>query len=240
MNKGCGNCLYHGDSKADNTGARIFCMYDTSWHPDVHSCDKWSEFASSLSKDMRLQMAIKLKDSETKPPTQLEKFPFKPDSVKQSFRHEFEDGDLDTDGQIKKLISLMFECPEREFFFFHNTKVQFSPKLRSAEKENIILLNEVECFYYKHPKHKKDYIKISGNNPKFDWQKELIKNGPEFHCHILRLTQKAKRDLEISYKNYKERQKDNHPFELKPNIYGIGVDLRKVLPWVKKKFKRNT
>lgn len=53
--------MYHGDSKADRNGARIFCMYDVSWHPDVYSCNKWTEFASNLSKELRLNMAEKLK-----------------------------------------------------------------------------------------------------------------------------------------------------------------------------------
>lgn len=45
---------------------------------------------------------------------------------------------------------------------------------------------------------------------------------------------------EVSYKNHTEKQKDNNPLELKPNFYGIGIDLRKVWFWIKKKFKRNT
>ncbi len=167
-------------------------------------------------------------------------FPLKPDSVKQNFLHEFEDGDFDTDEQINDLISLMFEYPEREFFLFHNTNAPFSQKLRSAEKQNIILLNEVERFYYKHPKHKKDYIRVPENNPKSDWEKALIESGPEFQRHTIKLTQKATRDSAISYKNYQEKQKIKHPFELKPNFYGLGIDLEKVYLWVRKKINKNT
>lgn len=155
-------------------------------------------------------------------------FPFKPDKITENVMYVFEDGDLDTDKQINNLISLMFEYPEREFFLFHNVHVSMSAKLRSAEKQNVILLNEVEYFYYKHPKFKKDYVKISGNNPQFEWEKELIEKGPEYYRFTLKLTEKAKRDLEISYKKFKEGQMVENPVEVKPSLFGISVDLIKL------------
>lgn len=133
-------------------------------------------------------------------------FPFKPDKVTENIMYVFEDGDLDTDKQISDLILLMFEYSEREFFLFHDNNLPISTKLRSANKENMILLNEVERFYYKHPKNIKDYVKISGNNPQFEWGKELIKKGPEYHRFTLKLSEKAKRDLEISYSKFREKQ----------------------------------
>lgn len=164
-------------------------------------------------------------------------FPFKPDKVKESRMHIFEDDELDTEKQVNNLILLMFEYPEREFFLFHNTNIQLSPKLKSAEEQNIILLNEVECFYYKHPKYKKDYVKISGNNLQFEWEKELIKKGPEYHKFTLKLTQKAKRDLEISYKKFKEKQIIENPLELKPNFLGFGIDLIKLFKIIIRPFR---
>lgn len=142
------------------------------------------------------------KINSEKPPI----FPFKPDKVTENVMYIFEEGDLDTDKQINSLIRLIFEYPEREFFLFLKANVALSEKLKSAGKQNIILLNEVESFYYKHPKNIKDYVKISGNNPRFDWEKELIKNGPEYRRFTLKLTEKAKRDLEISYSRLKEKQ----------------------------------
>ncbi|EKD26512.1 MAG: hypothetical protein ACD_79C01144G0003 [uncultured bacterium] len=157
----------------------------------------------------------KLKPCKIDQARQLEKFPFKPDNVKESVMHIFEDGELDTDEQINNLIYLMFEYQERCFYLFHQADKLQSEKLLSSKKQNIILLDEVECFYYKHPKHQRDYVKISGNNPKFDWEKEVIEKGPEFHKITLKLTQKAKRDLEINYRNNKEKQKSESSHSLK-------------------------
>jgi len=64
MNKGCGNCLYHGASKADKNGARIFCMYNTSWNKDIYSCEKWTEYSHHLTNEQRQNMATQLKENE--------------------------------------------------------------------------------------------------------------------------------------------------------------------------------
>lgn len=136
----------------------------------------------------------------------LPHFPFKPDKVAENVMYIFEQGDLDTEKQINGLISLIFEYPEREFFLFLKADVALSEKLKLAKQQNIILFSEVESFYYKHPKNIKDYVKISGNNPQFEWEKELIKKGPEYRRFTLKLTEKAKRDLGISYAKFKEKQ----------------------------------
>ncbi|MCK5706471.1 MAG: hypothetical protein KAI43_02370 [Candidatus Aureabacteria bacterium] len=140
-------------------------------------------------------------------PKDKEVFPFKPDSVKEHSMHIFKDDDFNTDAQIYDIVRLMFEYPEREFYLFHNASIQLSSKIISAEKQNIILLNKVDCFYYEHPQKKKNYIKTSGNNSQIDWQKELIKNNQEYHRYTLKLTKKAKLDLEIAYKNSKKKRK---------------------------------
>jgi len=167
----------------------------------------------------------------------LDVFPFKPDSIVQTLLHEFEEKDLESEEQIKSLIHLMFEHSERKFYYFIGANKSPNKILKSAEQQNIILLNEVDSFYYKHPDHLKDYIKISGNNPKNEWEAERIKNGPEFKRYKLRLSQKAKLDLEINYKKAKE---NDNPFTCDLNIYGVGIKGDKVLPWIKKKMKHIT
>jgi len=54
MNKGCGNCLYHGDSKADENGSRIFCMYDNFWYKDTYFCEKWTEYSYHLTNEHQI------------------------------------------------------------------------------------------------------------------------------------------------------------------------------------------
>lgn len=63
MNKVCGGCLFQGTSRIGKTSAEILCFYDSSWHPEAYSCDKWSTY-SNLSKEIRFQMASKLKEKE--------------------------------------------------------------------------------------------------------------------------------------------------------------------------------
>lgn len=234
--------MYHGAVKADKDGVRIFCLYDNTWHPDVYSCDKWTELSLNLNKEMRLQMAAKLRENEAnKKQIKLDDISLPlPDKIKESSFYTYRDGDLYAKEQIQGLITLMFDYPEREFYLFLETGKKISKELQKAKHNNIVIIDHIENFYYLHPspKAKNCFISIPGNNPTCAWQEEVIKKGPQFSRHSLRLTQKAKRDLEISYKNYKEKQKNKHPFELKPNFYGLGVDLNKIWPWIKKKFRK--
>jgi len=168
---------------------------------------------------------------------QCKVFPFIPDSVEETIDFEFEDGAFDTNEQVNSLLAQMFLHPESNFFFYHNPKIPFSPVLKSAERQNLLLLNTVERFYYKHPKHKNDYIKIAGNNPRNDWERELVDKNKEYYRYALKLSKKAKLDLEISYKKQKELPQ-RELFDFKPGIGGCSIDLKQLLLVVKEKFNK--
>jgi hypothetical protein len=160
--------------------------------------------------------------------------PFQPDTNKQTTIHNFENAELTTKEQLEKLIKLMFDYPEREFYLFMEVGKKQNPRLKKAAEKNIILLNEVDCFYFKHPDIKNDYIKIPGKEIQNDWQKKIIQTRPKFIRITLKLTKKTQRELEISYKNFRDKQKLGNPFEFKPNFCDFGVDLENVWPWIKK------
>lgn len=69
MNKGCGNCLYHGASTADKNGARIFCMYNNSWYKNIYFCEKWTEHPHHLTNEQRQNMAGSTKGKRRKSKT---------------------------------------------------------------------------------------------------------------------------------------------------------------------------
>jgi len=47
-------------------------------------------------------------------------------------------------------------------------------------------------------------------------------------------------DAKINKHSQEKLTKDDNPFILEPNFYGIGVKLKKFIPWVKKKYKHIT
>ncbi|GEM_PF-2613065 len=173
---------------------------------------------------------------------ELPVFPFKPDKVTETLSHVFECNEFETDVKVNDLMWLMFECPEREFYLFREQSEQLPIKLIKLRDSNLLLMNEVECFYYRHPKpyHNKDFVRVAPHNIEFDWEREVVQKGPEFRRIKLRLTEKAKRDLEISYRSYKEKQAIENPLELKPNFCGIGVDLIKTWGHINKWWKKRS
>ena len=99
-------------------------------------------------------------------------------------------------------------------------------------------MNKVNLFYYRHPKSKNRFVRIPRNGGEFEWQKELAKQGPMFQRVKLELTSRMKRQLEVLNRIEIEKTSDIFPLELKPNIFGIGLDLRKLFRSVKRLFKK--
>jgi hypothetical protein len=162
-----------------------------------------------------------------------------PDEIKMSERHDIENGDIQTEDDLKQLIILMFNHPERSFYYFTEKDGKPNELLARAKNIEAILMNKVEFFYYKHPKDKHVYVKIYRNGGKFEWQKDVVKQKPMFIRIELELTEKMRRRLEVISKNEIEKAIDDFPLEFKPGFYGFSLDLAKLFRWVHRKFKKS-
>jgi len=163
-------------------------------------------------------------------------FDILPDKVEVIKYHRFENNDIKSEEALKELISLMFDHPERNFYVFAEKDSKPNTLLMKANKDGKILINEVELFYYRHPRDKHSFVRIPRNGGEFEWEKELAKQGPMFQRAKLELTARMKRQLEVLNKIALEKRSDSFPIELKPNLFGIGLDLKKLFQFVRQFF----
>jgi len=156
-----------------------------------------------------------------------------PDKMEISESHIIEYEDIQTENDLSELILLMFNHPERSFYYFQKKDRSPNKFLEKVKCQGEILMNVTDFFYYKHPKNDRDYIKIHRDGGEFDWEKEVTKKGPMFVRITLQLSERKKRELEIHQKIGMEKNTDTNPIELKPNFFGFGIDLFKMFGIIK-------
>lgn len=137
-----------------------------------------------------------------------------PDQIDMSEFHIIEVDDVQSEEDLQHLITLMFNHPERDFYYFQKKDGPTNQYLYKGD----FIMNRTEFFFYKHPKFERDYIKISREGGQCDWEKEVIEKGPVFVRIKLELSGRKKRELEIYQKLEMEKMIDSNPFELKPNL----------------------
>jgi hypothetical protein len=165
-----------------------------------------------------------------------------PDKMEISKFHIIENADIQTADDLNELILLMFNHPERSYYYFGKKEGPPNELLENSKCGGEMLMNVTEFFYYKHPNNDRDYIKIQRDGGRLDWEKEVVKKGPMFVRIKLELSEKKKRALEVYQKIEIEKRIDTNPIELKPNFMGFGIDLfkmfRMVKNWLGKRRKR--
>jgi hypothetical protein len=154
-----------------------------------------------------------------------------PDRIETTTMHIIEAEDLESNEEVDELISLMYAHKEREFYLF----------LKKGKPANRIILDRLEGFgifrgasefyYYRRPDSEHSYIRILSNEIQFDWQNRIVDEDPMFLRIALKLSQAKTRRLAIQEQLIIEKAQDVNPLELKPNFFGIGLDLFKFWRW---------
>jgi hypothetical protein len=103
-----------------------------------------------------------------------------------------------TEDDLQHLITLMFDYPERSFYFFEEKGSKRNTFIDKASQSGWILFEEYEQRYYPHPNFEHDYVKISKRDGEYnwDWEKEAVEKGPEFIRFTLRLSERKRREME--------------------------------------------
>jgi len=133
-------------------------------------------------------------------------FPFVPDAVTESRFLVIEAGDLATDADAQHLIERMWLEPETAYYYYHghNGGPGTDAALMRAKNRGDVLMDERERRYYKHPRFKRDYLRIiaKGEDEKgaakyaWDWEREVVEKGPEFWRVTLALSQRKRDELD--------------------------------------------
>jgi len=117
-------------------------------------------------------------------------------SITSNLSYELTDSDLASEKDFQGLIRQMFEFPERHYYYFHEKDGPRNELLLAKERAGLILFQETEFFYYKHPDPKGGYIN-PGRSPEDDREKEIVEKSPMFMRTALGLPERKRRELEI-------------------------------------------
>ena len=162
-----------------------------------------------------------------------------PSKITQSAFHIIEANDITDEQGLQHLLWLMFDCPERAFYYFHEKDIPVDMWIGKARNEGQLLLNETEFFYYRHPRFRHDYVKITPRDTySFEWESEVEEKGPMYLRTKLELTSRMQRQMEVQQKIMIEQKISANPLELKPNFMGIGVDVFRLWSWIKNKLRK--
>jgi hypothetical protein len=173
------------------------------------------------------------------PENDLPRFPDIPlAGVRKSTFFVIEPEDIQTDADLQQLLQMIFNLPEASFYYFegngHRNGLMFG-----ARDAGQLLLNEVEFEFYKHPRYRRDYVRIPKRDTyQFEWEKEVVEKGPMFMRFKLTLSERARRLFEVEERIKIEKKLDLNPLELKPNFFGIGVDLPRAWRWLVSAWRR--
>lgn len=157
------------------------------------------------------------------------------DEVKKSRFWVLENNDIIDEQELDRLLNVMFASPEDHFYLYVPENESICPMLRKAMDSNLIIGNTWKRNFYPHPSSRRDYVHILPGNVQWDWEQELLDSSQEHLRFELHLSEAAKRSMQINQHIIAQQEADANPIELKPNFMGLGIDLNKAWPWVRKK-----
>jgi hypothetical protein len=174
---------------------------------------------------------------------------FVPTKVTKRYVHVIENDDIVSTEDMDRLLNLLYEHEDHEFFLFYSldlTKSRNSLIQKSIE-DGTISANTIENFYYRHPNFARDYILIHPNCYNFAWEKALVERGPMYTRVQLSLSQRARRrremaEMRVEMSSSKPTSAHPNPLILRPAIWGFGIDLPQLWLWLKQRvsMKRRT
>lgn len=161
-----------------------------------------------------------------------------PDSIKKSRIWVLENDDFESGNDVSELLAQLFDYPEDHFYLFIENGTPINTFMNASIEQGIIRIVETQSFFYRHPKFKRDYVRIREHSIKWDWEREVVKKGPMYFRDELVLSEKTRRTFEMQQLVEMQKSQGSNPLKLEPNFMGIGVDLRKVYAWLKGRFQR--
>lgn len=107
---------------------------------------------------------------------------------------------IKTEEDFENLIRQMYEYAERDFYYYPKVAPGGGGVMMEKSRLGYILMEERETHYYQHPYYDW-YVRIEPRDGQYDydWEKEVAEKGPEFLQYRLRLTERARRELEVWY-----------------------------------------
>jgi hypothetical protein len=157
---------------------------------------------------------------------ELPKFPDLPwSSIQKGTFIALRSEDVSSRADIEDLILHMFDQAETDFYLYTKVGQPAPSALLHAESRGEIQIPTASRSFYLHR---------AGGDHSFSEIEEASPDGIEYQQFTLKLTEKKRRELTIEqHLAAADLKRDPDPvLELKPNISGIGVNLRALWRWV--------
>lgn len=135
------------------------------------------------------------------PEKPLPVFPFVPDKVTRLRTRVFQEGDFLTHDDVDELVQLLWEEPDTTTYYYCERDRPLEPQLLARVSAGVVRADEYERRYYRHPKHERSYLRVERPEDSLaDWQRELLRCGPEYWRTTLTLAPLARHELDARHK----------------------------------------
>ncbi len=159
-------------------------------------------------------------------------------SVKRSQFHVMENRDISDEDDLQQLLLLIFNFPERSFYLFLQKHASLTEPLRRSVDGGDILVTQTDLEFFRHPKYPSDFVRIRQGSESFDWERQISSTEVEYLRFTLVLSERKRREMNIDQHLTVQSRRSANPLKLEPNLWGIGIDLRKAWAWFKSRVGR--
>ncbi len=158
--------------------------------------------------------------------------------------HYLNQDELHNKNDVDDLTHDLYWFPDDKYYLFFQYGIGIKKELSKMLTENEIEMKTTEMYFYRHPQSRdsNDYIQLLPNHHKDipEWIIEASK-GDMYGRILLSLSPTRRKVIDFleSAKKTSEILSDKEPiFEVKPNIYGVGLNLNKIGKIIKNIFKK--
>jgi len=160
-------------------------------------------------------------------------------SVETTFFWEFENAEISTDEDLSKLLRIMFDCPEHEFYIFLQKDASKTAVLDGAMTiRSDLNVTKTDLRFYRRPgRAKADFIRILPEHKDYEQWREVAQTQEYLRFTVV-LSERKRREMEVKEHVVAHTDANASPVILQPNFNGIGIDLPKAWAWLKARFRR--
>ncbi|MDM0043992.1 hypothetical protein QTH91_05825 [Variovorax dokdonensis] len=161
-------------------------------------------------------------------------------SVKRIMVFNIENAEISDDAELSRLVQMMYNLPEAEFYLFLEKGASLTSQLRKAMDGHILHCTQTDLEIFRHPDGGRgNFIKIHRGKELFDWERVVTASSKEFVRFTIVLSELKRRELEIQqHLQAAQAQQSKNPLILEPNFNGIGISLPRLWALVKSWFRR--